>query len=200
VPARLLRNQEALVKEKDAAFRHLAITHSANRLARIQRRSEQLEEIVRARAAAAIPEHPGDHTGLLLKKTRSIKIGRDAFREVIDLELDSALLVEERQLERAAAIETGEWLAQNGKGAFGSAEGGRGPLVVVLSSGLQMLPGDAPDTARHRIMDARRKATPTAAESEAIPLAMVDVELPSIEECEGASTREGTLSGLPDEE
>jgi len=174
----------------DQGLAELLITASANRLRRIQARAIQLEEIRVARAAAADSTIPGDHTGLLVKRHRSIRTASKEWREVVDVELDTGLLAEERALEEAAAKETGEWLAQHGRGAFGAdGSGGRGPLVVVLSSGLQPLPGPAPGAARHRISDPRRLRPATAAEAEAasqVPLSLLDVEV----------TQEGTLSGV----
>jgi len=126
-----------------------------------------LEQVRLDRAGAADPGVPGDRTGLIVKQVRSIRTGQESWREVVDAHVDTGLLAEERMLERAAAVETGEWLAQTGKGAFGAGEGGRGPLVVVLATGLQPIPGPAgPEAARHRISDARRQRTATAAEVE----------------------------------
>src|SRR4249920_2594058 len=167
LPARLLRNREELQTRADAAFVKLAVTQSVNRLRRIQGRMDLLEQVRLDRAGAADPGVPGDRTGLIVKQVRSIRTGQESWREVVDAHVDTGLLAEERMLERAAAVETGEWLAQTGKGAFGAGEGGRGPLVVVLATGLQPIPGPAgPEAARHRISDARRQRTATAAEVE----------------------------------
>jgi hypothetical protein len=174
-----------------------SITESINRLRRIQRRADALAQVVEDRAAAHDPAVPGDRTGLLVKKPRSYRVGKDVYREVIDVEVDSALLAEERALEQAAVKETGEWLAMTGRGQFGSGVGGNGPLVVVLASGLQPLPGAAPLDARHRITDGRRKQTATAAEMETAgqtaPLAITDIELDS------EDTRQGALAGTSEE-
>jgi hypothetical protein len=72
----------------------------------------QLEEVRSDRAAAADPAVPGDRTGLLVKRYRSIRTGPKEWREVIDAELDTGCWRKERALEEAAAKETGEWLAQ----------------------------------------------------------------------------------------
>lgn len=174
-----------------------AIAESVNRMRRIQKRADALAQVVEERAAAGDASIPGDRTGLLVKRPRSYRIGKDVFREVIDVEVDAALLAEERALERAAVLETGEWLAQTGKGQWGTGAGGNGPLVVVLASGLQPLPGESPGEARHRITDARRKVTRTAAEQETVgqtaALALTDIELPG--EAGEEDTRQGALAG-----
>jgi hypothetical protein len=197
LPVRLVQTRAAPL---DEGFRELLITASANRLRRIQARAIQLEEVRSDRAAAADPAVPGDRTGLLVKRYRSIRTGPKEWREVIDAELDTGLLAEERALEEAAAKETGEWLAQHGRGAFGvDGSSGRGPLVVVLSSGLQPLPGPAPGAARHRITDPRRLRPATAAEAEAagaIPLSLVDVEQQPDYVVAVEDTRERALSGV----
>jgi len=193
LPARLLRQGEALAQASDAAMVKFAIAESVNRMRRIQKRADALAQVVEDRAAAADATIPGDRTGLLVKRPRSYRIGKDVYKEVIDVEVDAALLAEERALERAAVLETGEWLAQTGKGQWGTGAGGNGPLVVVLASGLQPLPGERPGEARHRITDARRKVTRTAAEQETVAqtaaLALTDIELP------GEDTRQGALAG-----
>jgi len=197
VPARLMRNQQALSNESDARFRQLAITQSENRLRRIQARADKLEEVREARAAAADPAVPGDHTGILVKRRRSMRMGLHVWEEVVDAEIDSAMLCEDRMLERAAAVETGEWLAQTGKGSFGAGSV-HGPLVVVLASGLQPLPGPEPGVARHRITDPRRRVTPSAAQVEtpAGPaLGMTDLDLEV-----GEDTLQLALSGTPRDE
>jgi hypothetical protein len=205
LPARLLANREALQARADQRFVKLAVTQAENRLARIQRRTDQLEAVVQARAAMADPGVAGDATGLIVKEMRSIRLAKDQWREVVDARLDTGLLQEERALERAAAVETGEFLAQMGRGAFGAGgASGTGPLVVVLSSGLQPIPasGAGPGVARHRINDARRRVSATAAQVEGhvaagIPLEFIDVEMPpgppALED-----TLQRTLSGVSD--
>jgi hypothetical protein len=192
-----------LQAKADLKFAALAIAQSEKRLIRLQARADALEVIRAERAAAAEPGIPGDRTGLILKRRRSYKVAKDEYREVTDCELDTALLLEERAIDLAAARETGEWLAQTGRGAFGAGAGGAGPLVVVLSSGLQPIPGDAPGAARHRITDPRRIARASAAEVEGhvaagIPLDLIDIESPgpalAVED-----TREQALPGIDGE-
>lgn len=202
LPARLLRNATALQAKADAKFVELTIAQSAWRLQRLQKRAEQLEAIRQARGAAASSQGiPGAETGLLLTRRRSVRTGKDTYEVDTLTELDTALLAEERAIDRAAAIETGEFLAQMGRGAFGQGAGGSGPLVVVLSSGLQPLPADgaAPGDARHRIADPRRLRTATAAEVEgagAIPLGLVDLVQESPDWVGPEDTREEGLSGV----
>lgn len=202
VPARLLRNATALQAKADAKFVELTIAQSAWRLQRLQKRAEQLEAIRQARGAAASSQGiPGAETGLLLTRRRSVRTGKDTYEVDTLTELDTALLAEERAIDRAAAIETGEYLAQMGRGAFGQGAGGSGPLVVVLSSGLQPLPADgaAPGDARHRIADPRRLRTATAAEVEgagAIPLGLVDLVQETPDWVGPEVTREEGLSGV----
>lgn len=151
-----------------------------------------LEQIRAARAAAADPAVPGDSTGLLIKRKRSIKTSKDEYEVLTEAEIDTALLAEERALERAAAIETGEYLAQMGRGQFGAGTGAGGPLVMVISSGLQPIEEVGPTSARHTIKDARRQKPITATVPESVPLAMVDIEQkPEYV----ADTREQSLSG-----
>jgi hypothetical protein len=198
VPVRLVRAQAREAASADEGLVALAITASRNRLARIQARSLQLEEVRAARAAAAPAGVPGASTGLLVWKVRSIRTGPAQWKEVIDAEIDTGLLAEEARLEQAAALETGEWLAQHGRGTFGSdGSGGRGPLVVVLASGLQPLPGPEPGVARHRIQDPKRLRSATAAEAEAaaaaLPLHLMDLEVPAA----APVTSEEAFSGAP---
>jgi len=196
LPARLLNTAGALQAAADAEFVRLAVTQSASRLRRIQTRADQLESIRAARAAAADPAVPGADTGLLVTRRRSIRTGKDEYELVQDVELDSALLAEERALERAAAMETGEYLAQTGRGSFGAAGGVNGPLVIVMSSGLQPLPGDGPGVARHRITDPRRRASATAAAA-GVPLGMGDID--QAPEWIAEDTRQPSLSGMVDD-
>lgn len=198
LPVRLLRAGAPAAALADEGLVALAITASASRLRRIQARSIQLEEIRVARAAAADPAVPGAHTGLLVTKVRSIRTGPASWERLVEAELDTGLLAEERALEAAAALETGEWLAQHGRGTFGSdGSGGRGPLVVVLASGLQPLPGPEPGVARHRIQDPKRLRSATAAEAEAaaaaLPLHLMDLEVPAA----APVTSEEAFSGAP---
>lgn len=193
LPARLVKVAEELAVERESQFAKLAVTQSLSRLTRIQTRTEMLEQIRAARAAAADPQVPGDATGLLIKRKRSIKTSKDDYEVLTEAEIDTALLAEERALERAAAIETGEYLAQMGRGQFGQGEGGKGPLVVFVTGGLHPVPQDAPSEARHRIQDPRRQKAVTAQQPESVPLSMVDIE----QEAEYLpDTREQSLSGV----
>jgi hypothetical protein len=193
LPVRLVRNAEALQAQSDKEFVKLAVTLASNRLARLQARRDQLEEIRQARASAAEAGVPGDHTGLIVKRRRAVRIDKSTWAQVTDSEIDTGLLAEERAIELAVARETGEWLAQTGRGSFGAGgAGGVGPLVVVLASGLHPLPGSAPQEARHRIQDARRARQMTAAEAEGVdqvPLSMIDIEV-------GEDTRQEAMSGV----
>jgi hypothetical protein len=193
VPARLLRVQDELVREADRQFAHLTIAQSATRLAHLQECLDGLLTIKARRAAKATANAPGSETGLLLVRKRNLRAKDGTYRTVTESEVDVALIGEVRALHRAAAIETGEYLAQTGKGSFGAGTGVNGPLVVVLATGLQPLPGDAPQTARHRITDPRRRVTPSVAQSETpgVPLSMVDIE----DGIEDEDTRQGALSG-----
>jgi len=98
LPARLLNTAGALQAAADAEFVRFAVTQSASRLRRIQTRADQLESIRAARAAAADPAVPGADTGLLVTRRRSIRTGKDEYELVQDVELDRALLAEERAL------------------------------------------------------------------------------------------------------
>lgn len=193
LPARLIAASEALVAERDKQFAKLAITSSVSRLNDLQGLLDGLKVIQQRRAEKAVPEAPGSETGLLVVRKKAIRTVDGKFEQVLESEIDQAMLAEVRALHRAAAIETGEYLAQMGRGQFGAGEGGKGPLVVVMTSGLQPLPGDqTPGDARHRIVDARRQKTLTAQEAEAIPLALVDIEqTPEYV----PDTREQSLSG-----
>jgi hypothetical protein len=202
LPARLLRNGEALAAAADKEFVKLAITSSAARLADLQEALDGLKVIKARRAAKAHEDAPGSETGLLTVRKRAIRTpDGDGYKHVIDSEVDTALLAEMRALHLAAARETGEWLAQTGRGSFGNGAAGTGPLVVVLSSGLQPLPeGDGPAEARHRITDPRRQKQRTAAEVEgsaAIPAGLVDVE--QAPEWIAEDTRAPSLSRMVDD-
>jgi hypothetical protein len=201
LPARLLKSQSDLEEEKNRQFAHLTIAQSASRLSDLQELLDGLKTIRARRAAKATEEAPGSETGLLIVRKRSIRTGDGNFEQITESEVDTALIAEVRALHRAAAIETGEYLAQTGKGSFG-AGGVNGPLVVVLSSGLQPIPGEEPATARHRIGNSARRAVRNALETEgdgqrAASLSLTDVTFSA--QVDEESTREGTLSGLPEE-
>jgi len=197
LPARLLRNGEALAAAADKEFVKLAITSSAARLADLQEALDGLKVIKARRAAKAHEDAPGSETGLLTVRRRAIRTpDGEGYEHVIDSEVDTALLAEMRALHLAAARETGEWLAQTGRGSFGSGAGVNGPLVIVLSSGLQPLPGDGPGVARHRITDPRRRVTATAAAA-GVPLGMGDID--QAPEWIAEDTREPSLSGMVDD-
>jgi hypothetical protein len=177
--------------EADKQFAKLAITQSLSRLARLQTRADQLEAIRVARASASDPGAPGSETGLLVLRKKVLKTGKETYETVTESEIDTALLAEERAIDRAAAIETGEYLAQMGRAQFGQGEG-KGPMVIVMTGGLHPIETPGPQAARHTIQDPRRTKTPAATAAEALPVSMVDVDqvaeyLPD--------TRERSLSG-----
>jgi hypothetical protein len=196
LPARLLRNADALAQKREEEFVQLTIASSRKRLEHLQEMLDGLMTIKARRSAKAHEDAPGSETGLLIvRKTAIHGLDGKTYEHVIESEVDTALINEVRALHRAAAMETGEYLSQTGKGAFGVGETGRGPLVVVLSSGLHPLPAtDRPDEARHRITDPRRRVAKTAAEVEgsaAIPLELVDVEQTPAWVEDDEDTREG---------
>ena len=55
---------------------------------------------------------PGGRAGLLVRRVKSIGAGENA-REVVEYEVDTALLKELRELERQAAQEAGQWATKH---------------------------------------------------------------------------------------
>ena len=92
----------------DLAARH-AIARRHRRVARLQDRWDRLDRVVQERSAdPQMRNAPGGKTGLLVRRIKVIGKGQAA-REVEEYELDAALLREEREMAKQAAIELGQW-------------------------------------------------------------------------------------------
>lgn len=183
---------EDVAAEREKQFAKLAVTSSMARLTDLQADLDALKLIQARRAAKASEDAPGSETGLLVVRKKAIRTADGKFEQITESEIDTALLDQKRAIHRAAAIETGEYLAQMGRGQFGAGNGAGGPLVMVISSGLQPIEEVGPTSARHTIKDARRQKPITSAVPEGVPLAMVDIEQKAEYVVE---TREQSLSG-----
>jgi hypothetical protein len=86
-----------------------AIARKGRRMRTYDERWRELQRVIAERAAdPAMQAVPGGTTGLLVRRVKAIGAGENA-REVVEYELDAALLKELRELEKQAATEAGEW-------------------------------------------------------------------------------------------
>jgi hypothetical protein len=79
------------------------------RLEALDRRHRKMSAVIEERAAdPKMQDVPGGDTGLLVHRVKSI--GKGKHSRTIDLyHVDAALLKEMREIEKQAAIETGQW-------------------------------------------------------------------------------------------
>lgn len=89
------------------------IASASDRMARSNLRWAQLLQITEERGKAKRHQHvPGWKTGLLCHTQRVIGRGEDS--TTVDVyELDAALIREERELQKQAAQETGQWIERS---------------------------------------------------------------------------------------
>jgi uncharacterized protein YerC len=84
-----------------------AIAQRAHRVQRLQKRWDGIQKITEERAEK-LKEVPGGSSGLLARDVKSIGAGEDAY-QVDVYRFDAAMVKEERELAKQAAIEMGEW-------------------------------------------------------------------------------------------
>jgi hypothetical protein len=90
-----------------------AIARKLRRMAGYDRRWRALHQVIEERANdPALQGVPGGKTGLLVRAVKVIGSGESA-REVVEYELDTALLKELRELEKQAAVEAGQWATKS---------------------------------------------------------------------------------------
>ena len=84
-----------------------SITQRADRIARLQSRWMGIQQVIEERAEQEL-DFPGKSSGLVVHDVKSIGHGPNA--EVVDVfRFDAALIKEERELAKQAAIEVGDW-------------------------------------------------------------------------------------------
>ncbi len=95
----------------EAAGKVLArgIAKKANRIARLDERWNLMQQVRIERAAdPAVQDVPGGKTGLIVRQVKQIGAGRDA-QLVEEYAVDVASLREEREMEKQAAQDVGDW-------------------------------------------------------------------------------------------
>lgn len=102
--ARVDENREAIRKE----VLRVGITNQVNRLKRLDKRWRQIDQLITERGREMDGDVAGGGTGLLAHDKKSIGSGDSAY-EVDVYRADVALLKEERELAKQAAIEIGQW-------------------------------------------------------------------------------------------
>lgn len=115
-----------LTEEFNKRLLKFEITNKSARLARLQKRWDGIDQLITARSVAAregmeesetlVPgkEHiPGEETGLLAIDLKSLREGEESSTVRIG-RFDAALIKEERELAKQAAIEQGEWNEKDG--------------------------------------------------------------------------------------
>ncbi|HLV78743.1 MAG TPA: hypothetical protein VKT32_00635 [Chthonomonadaceae bacterium] len=144
IAPRTLRNWKTRTEFAERVFEILEATRQeclkfgvasrAERLARMNRRWEKIHKIIEERAAAARqwteehgkPEAPGMEEGLLVRQIRSVGKGESA-RLLTEYAADGGLLKAALDIEKQAAVETGQWQE---KRAYEVSGPGGGPLQV----------------------------------------------------------------------
>ena len=129
-----------------------AIADRRQRLGALQDRWERLRSIIseraeyyRRRAEAGEALEPGATSGLLLSTMRRSSGGKRGGRAVEEYRLDVALLRELRELERQAAIESGDWAAGDAREREQSGTQAAVTLVDLLAVYHRAVLGRAPE-------------------------------------------------------
>lgn len=155
--AKLPTFQEAKRKILDEAERRIMSTGIASKVRRVQamnRRWEQMTELIAARAAdPAMAAVPGGSTGVLVRQIKSIGFG-EKNQLVEEYAFDAALLRELREIEKHAALEFGQYGGTAGDGNGGGPVPPSGPPTKVTftwessdsSSGTTNSPASADST------------------------------------------------------
>lgn len=93
-----------------AAVRNRGIAVLEHRIDALDRRWRLMEQVIRARAADETMTEAGHETGLLVRTYKVVGSGEGA-RTVEEYQVDVGLLKEMREHEKQAAIELGQWQA-----------------------------------------------------------------------------------------
>ena len=81
-----------------------------NRIAAERRRHGQIMAFVRKRAGnPRLGGVEGDDSGFFIRREKSLHVGEQAYERIEEIELDTAVTTELRELEQAIATEVGDW-------------------------------------------------------------------------------------------
>ena len=81
-----------------------------HRILALRRRHREIMKLLRKRAGnPALGGVIGDPSGLFIGRERKVRLGKKVHKKTLDIEVDTRLLKELDKLEKAIAIETGQW-------------------------------------------------------------------------------------------